>query len=156
MPFSVRHFTESDAPRVMSLVRLIRPEITEEDWVAFVTRTQGKGAGIVGIVDDDGYMYGLFSYRVSENLRYGWVLNVDDIVIAGLPGVKSISQALTDGMEALSTRFRCDHTVISSVDQSSGQDTLAASLKPFEGEGYVATGTWISKPVSNAAKSRRR
>ena len=156
MPFSVRHLTESDASNALALVHVVRPLMTEDDWVAFVTRMRGRGAGVVGITDERGYLYGLFSYRVTESLKYGWSLNVDDIVIAGLPGVKSIRQALTESIEDLSERFRCEHTVVSAAIDVSQKNVLIAPLTSFRDEGYVATGMWVSKPVSRVAKNRHQ
>ena len=88
------------------LVRSIAPEVRLEDWLDYVERRCREG-GLRGLVDDNGVLVGLFSYRFGERLRHGRVLALDDFVTFELSPAAPGRAALLAVAENLARSLGC-------------------------------------------------
>ncbi|ANC92345.1 hypothetical protein A6A40_10760 [Azospirillum humicireducens] len=111
------------------LVCAIAPGLGVDQWRAFAaallgTATKGSSAeaprlpaeaGIITVQNVQGYMHGLFSYKVEPHLRHGRVLSVDNFVVLDLFDLAGIAETLLRAMEVLARRLGCAaiHTTLS-------------------------------------------
>ncbi len=64
-------------------------------------------AGIVAIENQQGYIYGLFGYRVDLDLRCGQVLLCEYLVALGLFDAEAVFDVLVEAMESLARNKQC-------------------------------------------------
>lgn len=114
------------------LVCAIAPGLRVDQWRAFAaallgTAPKGSGAessgppaeaGIITVQNAQGYMHGLFSYRVELHLRHGRVLSVDNFVVLDLFDLAGIAETLLRAMDLLARRLGCAaiHTTLPERD----------------------------------------
>ncbi|HYD67496.1 hypothetical protein [Azospirillum sp.] len=95
------------------LVRAIAPDLPVERWRSFATALTGASAppgapaGIMTVQNDRGYIHGLFSYAVKEDLRFGRILSVDNFVVLDLFNVSDAASSLLQTMEDLGRTLHC-------------------------------------------------
>lgn len=106
--------------------------ISIEDWRAYVKSMLGakaRGADccdIIGICSSNGYLRGLFTYRVAPDLYHGQILEVKYFVVESVYSPREIVTALMAGVEeeALKHGCRAIH-----VQMHKGTDWLSEMLK---------------------------
>jgi len=104
------------------IVQTIAPDLGMERWRAFAAAViagdrAGKAAGkttggtaargIMTVQNVRGYIHGLFSYRIQENLRHGRVLAVENFIVLDLFDLAGAAEALLDAMDRTAAGLDC-------------------------------------------------
>jgi hypothetical protein len=97
-------FREADS--AFPLIRAIAPEVTLDQWLAYVERRCREG-GLMGLIGTDGALIGLFSWRLGERLRHGRVLALDDFVTFELSQSAPGRETLLRAAEELGRSLGC-------------------------------------------------
>ncbi|MFQ5973775.1 MAG: hypothetical protein ACE5Q3_15725 [Alphaproteobacteria bacterium] len=106
-PLDVRQITQA-----YPLIRALDPACSLESWRSYAAsltrRSKGvEASGVMTAQDADGYIYGLFTYRVVHGLRPARILLVDQfIAFEAVPG-QATARALIAAMERLALEWRC-------------------------------------------------
>ena len=138
------------------LIRELASEISLEDWRAYVKAMLaakakgGEARDVIGICSPNGYLRGLFTYRVAPDLRHGQTLEVEYFVVESVFSPREIAATLIAGVEQVARREDCKAI---HADLPSAANWL---VKMLHDRGYVA-GTWqLCKPIDgNRGPSRR-
>ena len=90
------------------VVQAIQPGVSIDAWRAFAGRliAEPDRCGVM-TVQADGYIYGLFTYRVEPSLRYVDVLMVDNFAVLDLFAPAAAATALVKAMDELAVRLGC-------------------------------------------------
>lgn len=89
-------------------------EISIEDWRAFVKSMLGAKArkadccDIIGMCSSNGYLRGLFTYRVRPDLHHGRILDVEYFVVESVFSPRDIVAALMTGVEDEARKHNCN------------------------------------------------
>ena len=138
------------------LIRELASEISLEDWRAYVksilaAKAKGSEArDIIGICSSNGYLRGLFTYRVVPDLRHGQTLDVEYFVVESVFSPREIAAALMAGVEEVASTETCNaiHAHLPSVANW--------LVKMLHDRGYSA-GTWqLCKPIDGDHRPSRR
>jgi len=115
------------------VVQTIAPDLGVERWRAFAAavlaaaeletgdtppaRSTGQGVeprgvmaepcGIMTVQNARGYIHGLFSYAVEENLRHGRVLEIDNFIVLDLFDLAGAAEELLRAMDVLAGELGC-------------------------------------------------
>ena len=102
------------------IVQTIAPDLGMERWRAFAAAVITAGdvgakpdsgasrpRGIMTVQNPRGYIHGLFSYMVQENLRHGRVLSVDNFIVLDLFDLAGAAEALLDAMDRTAAALGC-------------------------------------------------
>ena len=88
-------------------------DISSDEWRAFVNSMLGTKAraaerrDIVGICASNGYLRGLFTYRVRPDLHHGRILDVEYFVVESVYSPRDIVVALMAGVEDEARKHGC-------------------------------------------------
>ena len=88
-------------------------DISIEEWRAFVKSMLSPKArtadccDIVGICSSNGYLRGLFTYRVRPDLHHGRILDVEYFVVESVYSPRDIVVALMAGVEDEARKHGC-------------------------------------------------
>ena len=96
----------AEADCAYPLIRSAAPEVGARGWRDYVQRRTAAG-GLLGLQSDDGALSGLLSYRISERLRGGAVLAIDDFVTFELSSAAPGRLALLAAAERLARELGC-------------------------------------------------
>lgn len=80
MPRMHRATTDADILRCWPVLRQLRPELAADALLAAVRRMEAHGYRLVCAEDADGEVRAVAGYRITEMLRTGLMLEVDDLV----------------------------------------------------------------------------
>lgn len=147
------------------LICAIAPALTVDRWRAFAAAMIGEGSaaagpgggarrnagmptgsmptGIMTVQNANGYLHGLFSYTVEQDLRHGRALVVDNFVVLDLFDLPGAAEVLLHAMDGLARDLGCTaiHTnlpepyaALSTQEAPSG--TGSRVLDCFRGEGH--------------------
>lgn len=89
-------------------------DISVEEWRAYVRTMLGARAreadccDIIGICASNGYLRGLFTYRVSPDLHHGRILEVEYFVVESVFSPGDIFAALMAGVEDEARKHGCN------------------------------------------------
>ena len=109
---SVQSLSQDDAQQAYPLVKTLCPEATEERWVGFVKSCHercrdARAAGVMIAKDERGYMVGLYSYVVEEDLTHGRTLEVDHFIAADFVGRGRVPASLRLAMDKQAAALDC-------------------------------------------------
>ena len=89
-------------------------DISIEDWRAFVKAMLGARnretdcCDIIGMCSSNGYLRGLFTYRVKPDLHHGRTLDVEYFVLESVYSPREIIAALMAGVEDEARKHGCN------------------------------------------------
>lgn len=138
------------------LIRESASEISLEDWRAYVksvltTRAKGgEACDVIGICSPNGYLRGLFTYRVAPDLRHGQTLDVEYFVVESVFSPREIAATLIAGVEQVAAKENCN-AVHANLP-------LAANwlVKMLHDRGYSAGARQLCRPIhGNRGRYRR-
>jgi hypothetical protein len=116
------------------LVRMSRPSISMEEWIAFVrrwVRLSPQQGGIMSIGDKRGYLHALFTYRLDQNLQLGCFVRIGDIIAGHLPG-ELLNRSIIASADRLAARIGCKSIVIEpAADGAAVRAMTGTETKPF-------------------------
>ena len=106
-PLNVRQIAQA-----YPLIRALDSTCSLDSWRSYAAsltrRSRGvEASGVMTAQDPDGYIYGLFTYRVVHGLRPARILLVDQfIAFEAVPG-QATARALIVAMEQLALEWQC-------------------------------------------------
>ena len=99
--------TNEEVRRCLPVLRQLRPDLTEASLVAAVARMKGHGFSLIYATDDDGVVRAVAGYRVTEMLRTGTMLEIDDLVTDETGRSRGYGRALFEWLTAEARRLGC-------------------------------------------------
>ena len=108
-----------DFARCFEVLRELRPHLTSESFLAQVTRQQTQGYRLA-FLEYDGEVRSVTGYRMLENLAWGRVLYVDDLVTRAADYGGGFASHLFDWLVAQAKLLGCDQFHLDSGVQRFG------------------------------------
>lgn len=116
MDYQLHYLGSSKVDQAFPLMQLAIPELTLARWRDFAGKlvvSEPRGGtslppqrAIVLAQDSSGYLHGLFSYAVEEDLL-GRTLALHDFVVCALFGTEAVADALLARVDALAAALDC-------------------------------------------------
>ncbi len=155
------HFTAKSLPadRVMQAYPLLQasePNLTLERWQHFAAGrseqsgpSDGPDRGIIAVESESGYLHGLFTFDIAEDLALGRTLFIDNIVVADLIRRRPVVEAMIDQIDTLAAAHNCQAQRIHLPDDSpsDGPEVSSASIddRPKLVDLFVSRGHEVTK-----------
>lgn len=124
--------TAQTADMTYPLVQMMKVDMSFDRWRAFVdqysmpvskdsddTNSDGdnilwqRQRGIIVIANERGYIHGLFSYYVRDDMSDGVVLHVDNVMAVEIVAGDYVLDAMRDAMDRLSRIHQCSNVYVS-------------------------------------------
>lgn len=119
--FTPKPLSDRQIDQAFPLIQSILPGIRVEDWRHYAGRLISPSDRRTGImtVQNRGYIYGLFSYRVDASLQHGSMLMVENFIVLDLFNPSGAAAALLEAMDALADDLGCSaiHTTLPNSEQ---------------------------------------
>jgi GNAT superfamily N-acetyltransferase len=136
--------SDHDIRRCWPVLRQLRPHLDEADFLSAVRRMASHGFRLVFAEDGDGDVQAVAGYRVTEMLRTGLMLEVDDLVTDAAARSAGYGKSLMDWLLAEAQALGC-----SVVELDSGVQRHDAHRFYFR-EGMHILGYHFSLPVRSS------
>ncbi len=136
--------SDHDIRRCWPVLRQLRPHLDESDLVAAVRRMEAHGFRLIFAEDDAGEIRAVAGYRITELLRTGLMLEVDDLVTDASARSGGYGKALMDWLVDESHALGC-----SVIELDSGVQRHAAHRFYFR-EGMHILGYHFSRSLQGA------
>ncbi len=106
-------------PQAYPLVQTVSPALTLDGWTAYAqplvtpsaantsVSKNGPCSGILVVDNEQGYIVGLCTYRVQNDLFHGRTLHSDNLVALDLFNSRPVVTALAEAIESLARAFNC-------------------------------------------------
>jgi GNAT superfamily N-acetyltransferase len=140
-----RAASDADIRRCLPVLLQLRPHLTADALVAAVQRMEAHGFRLVFASDEEGEVRAVAGYRVTEMLRTGLMLEVDDLVTDATGRSRGYGRALLDWLRAEARALGC-----SVLELDSGVQRHAAHRFYFR-EGMHILGYHFSIALDDAA-----
>lgn len=102
----IRPLTGEHVSAAYPLAHLYAPGLGLEQWRAQVESANGQGGGLLA-QSMNGSVVGLCLYRIVWTLKAGRTLITDDLIVAGMPGQRKLSELLVRGIEQTAAERDC-------------------------------------------------
>ena len=141
--------------QAFSLIWLTAPHLALESWLRYaeaLCRPDGGDAGgIVSAEDEDGYIYGMFCYRVAPDPRFSRTLDVEHFIALGLFDRSATTCALIDAVEHIARDRHCVQVQLALPCARIEFGKMDDSLHNWLGRaGYAVDGLRLCKRLSPA------
>ncbi len=139
-------------PLAYPLVRSLSAQVSADRWQSFagaLTAGGGTRGGVFAAEEHfGGYLYGVCTYVVEEDLLHGLTLKVEHFVTLDFISRTSAAQSLIEGLENLARRLRCNALHVT-LHAAPGTDLLGggAVLRLFEERGHDVDAVRTSKTM---------
>lgn len=152
----IRSLGAAQLSQAFPLVQAAVPGATLAGWLdygrALEEHSVREPGGVASAVDDKGYIYGLFCYRIAPDLHYRRVLCVDNLVVLDFIDRQGTMTALINAIDDLARRRKCGATHVSLPQKLAGlEENGSALLAPFWRAGHVMHGIRLAKPINLGA-----
>ncbi|HXQ68723.1 MAG TPA: hypothetical protein VN980_19315 [Alphaproteobacteria bacterium] len=151
--FAVRALRESELPQAFPLVHALIPRLRLEAWLRYAQtlgELDGARAGVMSAFDEQGYICGLFCYRMETGLEHGPKLLIEHACALDIVDRQGAIDALLGAIDDLARALFCAQIDVH-LDQA--QVVLSAPHGPFiaalRARGAIINGIRLSKPVEN-------
>lgn len=104
-PVTIRPLQREEWPNAFSLIRELRTQLLESEFLEFLSKQTPLGYVLVGAFFD-GKTVGLVGYRPVTTLARGTHLHIDDLIVSPAYREKGIGVKLMDFAEAFGNSFR--------------------------------------------------
>ncbi len=140
------------AAQAYPLVNNMRPGLSLQLWLDYVDAMNagaGSDAGILAAADTQGYLHGLFAYRIVPDLADGRVLNIENFVAADVCGRDDAGRDLIEVIHRLADDKACGAICVSVA-----QDMPAMVVNPnptfgrFSRDGLSADAVRLRKQLA--------
>ncbi len=134
--YQAHPLTSHTADMTYPLVQMMQVDMSFDRWRAFVDRyclpvgDTGADSGLAGATDADhllwqrqrgiivlsnerGYIHGLFSYYVRDDMTDGLVLHVDNVMAVEIVAGAYVFDAMRDAMNRLARDHKCANVYVS-------------------------------------------
>jgi len=143
--FSVVEMADDQFDSAFALVRMLTPELSLEQWLAYVETLRRRG-GLLGLAAVDGSLFGFLTWRKERQLHRGCVLCIDNFVTFELDAAAPGRRALCEAAEALARRKGC--AAIEYRQGSRGYvDSRSAKTKGWVSLGHELDSVVFIKPL---------
>ncbi len=141
--YTVRHLSLDEVERAYPLVQSAAGGLSLENWETYAAGRLASGvvaprahSGIVAVENAEGYLQGLFGYRVDTDLRCGLTLQCENLIALAMIKSDPVIAALVEAMESLARMRGCQalHVTI----QQPGAGTTGHGPKVLKGAGLSA------------------
>lgn len=148
---SIIRLDRARAPQAFPLVNSLNADLTLEAWLDYVEAMNSGGdaeTGIMAAVDDQGYLHGLFAYRVEPDLTDGRVLDIENFVAADVAGRDDAGRDLVEVINKLAEDKQCG-----AISVSLSQKRAAILVNPspiygrFSRDGLAADAVRLKKVI---------
>jgi len=107
-----RIFDRAMIEQAYPIVRTLAPGITLERWVQFArpritSRSSEWPRGLMAIQNASGYILGLFSFKVRDDLHESRILAVSNIVVPDIPGRDQVGRSILKASDHLAMIHGC-------------------------------------------------
>lgn len=148
--YEVRPLPLSRLPQVYPLVHAIAPRLGLGEWLAHGRTLCAAGrereAGLIAAQGADGYIYGLFSYRILPDIQHGRTFRVENFVALDLVDGAGAAEALIAAIDSLARKMDCVAVHVMVAQQQGTRVALdERRLGPFFHAGYGAEGIGMCK-----------
>lgn len=147
--YIVKHLSARKVAQAYPLVQSASSDLSLEKWRSYVAARSAPGgviphggAGVVSVENAQGYIHGLFDYRIDVDLGCGRTLVCENVVAFDLLNAKPVLAALFDAMDSLAKEHRCQAVHVS-VAQSH-----TALVQSLEDAGYSVRSVGLCKRLS--------
>ncbi len=144
--YIVKHLSVDRVDQAYPLLQSASGDLTLEKWRSYAaTRTApgglipDGGGGVISVESDQGYIHGLFDYRIDVDLHCGRTLVCANIVALDLFDIKPVLAILFEEMGSLAKHHRCQAVHVS-VPQSH-----TALVQSLEDVGYSVGSVGLCK-----------
>ncbi len=98
------------ARQAFPLISGLYPEVSLKRWLDYVqaSTTNGIDTGIQCIESEEGYIHGLFAYRLTRDLVHGKTLVCENVVAQDLVACKTVFACLLETMDSLALDKGCE------------------------------------------------
>ena len=147
--YFARPLTSHTADMTFPLVQMLQADLTLERWREFVSEfcastsqvKPGEGCedilwlrprGVIVAANERGYIHGLFSYQVRDDMADGRVLHLDNVMAVEIVSRAYVFDTLRDAMSRLATDHECANVYVSlsEMDQRQREYFGAAGFTP--------------------------
>jgi hypothetical protein len=167
MRYLLRPLTDRQVDQAFPLIQLAAPELCLERWRAFARSltggargrrpAEGQGpaeAGIMTAQDSSSYIYGLFCYRIHEDLLSDRALDVSHFCVCSLLDPAGVTEALLEGIDSLGGRLGCTGILVElSEDAGALMNCRPIFLERFQRFGHRVDGLRFSRRGGTDAPS---
>lgn len=112
--YTVKHLSLDDVARAYPLLQSVDSDLSFERWKKYAAGRLTPGAsasrahtGIVAVENSQGYLQGLFGYRVDTDLKWGLTLQCENLVALSLVKPGPVFAVLMEAMESLARKRGC-------------------------------------------------
>ncbi len=107
-------------------------------------------AGIVAIENRQGYIHGLFGYRVDMDLRCGRVLLCENLVALGLFDAEAVLDVLVEAMESLARDKHCGaiHVRVPRPPDQASEHVGGRLMETLRGSGHAVETLELCRPLA--------
>ena len=107
-----RLLTRESVVQAFPLVCNVLPQVTLKQWVGFarphmMVGWQTMPRGLMTVQNDDGYILGLFSFEVRDDLTETRILWANNIIVPNIPGRDVVWATLVGAIDGLAKTNRC-------------------------------------------------
>lgn len=166
--YYARPVTSHTADMTFPLVQMLQADLTLDRWREFISEfctakpdvTPGEGyedilwlrpRGVIVVANERGYIHGLFSYQVRDDMADGRVLHVDHVMTVEIVSTAYVLDAMREAITRLSTDHHCANVYVSlgEMDQHQRNYFGAAGFAPRKVR-YCAPATPSDPPKSSS------
>ncbi len=112
--YTVKHLSLDCVARAYPLLQSVDGDLSLEKWEKYAAGrlTPGTSAsrahtGIVAVENSEGYLEGLFGYRIDTDLKLGLTLQCENLVALALVKPEPVFAVLMEAMESLARKRGC-------------------------------------------------
>ena len=148
---TVQSLTREEAQQAFALVKSLCPDISVQRWEDYVETLLAEGgrcgqAGVMIAKDERGYVIGLYSFKVIEDLAHGRTLEVGHFIAADFVGRGRVPLSLRTAMDKQARSMDCQalhvHLPGPGLFGDMGQSSL---LGGFRDDGHAVEGLRLCK-----------
>ncbi|WP_240626441.1 hypothetical protein [Thalassospira lohafexi] len=164
--YYARPLTSHTADMTYPLVQMLQADLTFDRWCEFVAEccsptseiVPGEGCedilwlrsrGIIVVANERGYIHGLFSYQVHDDMADGRVLHLDNVMTVEIVSRPYVLDAMREAMTRLAAEHQCGNVYVSlgEMDQRQRDYFKAAGFTPRKVR-YCAPATPFKPAIS--------
>ncbi len=150
--FTIKPLLPEQVAQAFPVVHTARPNLTLDRWVDYAGelaagKTQAVANGIMTLQNDQGYIHGLFTYRVDQDLEHGRTLLAENVVVLGLTEQAAATVALIEAVEDLARRHDCGAIHTQLIGATAGPIADHSIVNFFRDSGHQFGGLRMCKTV---------
>lgn len=112
--YTVKHLPLDSVARAYPLLQSVDGDLSLEKWKKYAadrltpeTSASRALTGIVAVENSQGYLQGLFGYRIDMDLKWGLTLQCENLVALALVKPEPVFAVLMEAMESLARKRGC-------------------------------------------------